>query len=286
MFWPTVNKAKTKILAQPRPGENPPAPDITMDGTTIECVEHFPYLGSILSTHSTSSKEIENRLQAGHTAYGRLSTRVFKNKDLTTHTKVMVYNAIIVSTLLYACETWTLYSRDLKKLEQFHQKKLRAIMKIKWNDYASNTAVLERANVTSIEAMIMKHRLRWSGHVVRMEDTRLPKKILFSELNTGDRPRGRPLIRFKDQLKKSLKEASIDPNTFIAAASNRNEWRNKIKVGTALFEEERKAKLVAKRQQGRKSKPTTTTSYDSVRSMPSIIQGTNWAYEPWEGLPP
>ncbi|XP_076033004.1 uncharacterized protein LOC143020466 [Oratosquilla oratoria] len=122
-FGLTVNKAKTKISAQPRPEENPPATNITMDGTTIECVEHFPYLGSILSTQSTSSKEIENRLQAGHTAYGRLSTRVFKNKGLTTHTKVMVYNAVIVSTLLYACETWTLYSRDLKKLEQFHQKK-------------------------------------------------------------------------------------------------------------------------------------------------------------------
>lgn len=79
-------------------------------------------------------------------------------------------------------------------------------MKIKWNDYVSNTAVLERANITSIEAMIMKHRLRWSGHVVRMEDTRLPKKILFSELNTGDRPRGRPMLRFKNQLKKSQRK--------------------------------------------------------------------------------
>ncbi|XP_068247466.1 uncharacterized protein [Palaemon carinicauda] len=49
-FSLTVNKAKTKILAQPRPGENPPVTNITMDGTTIECVEHFPYLGSILST--------------------------------------------------------------------------------------------------------------------------------------------------------------------------------------------------------------------------------------------
>ncbi|XP_068238396.1 uncharacterized protein [Palaemon carinicauda] len=132
-FGLTVNKAKTKILAQSRPRKNLP---------------------------STSSKEIENRLPAGHTAYGTLSTRVFMYKDLTTRTKVMVYNAIIVSTLLYACETWTLYRRDLKKLEQFHQKELRAIMKIKWDNYVSNTAVIERANDTSIVAMIMKHRLR------------------------------------------------------------------------------------------------------------------------------
>ncbi|XP_068227260.1 uncharacterized protein [Palaemon carinicauda] len=131
-FSLTVNKAKTKILAQPRPGKNPPVTNITMDGTTIECIKHFPYLRSILTTQNTS-KEIENRLQAAHTAYGRLSTWVFMNKDLTPYYKGDVYNSIIVSTLLYACETWTHYSRDLKKLEQFHQKKLRAIMKIKWN---------------------------------------------------------------------------------------------------------------------------------------------------------
>lgn len=248
-FGLTVNKAKTKILAQPRPGENPPNVNITMDGTTIECVEHFPYLGSILSTQSNCSKEIENRLQASHTAFGRLSTRVFKNKDLTIQTKVMVYKAVVVSTLLYACETWTIYSKDLKKLEQFHQKKLRTIMQIKWDDYVSNINVLKRANVTSIEAMIMKHRLRWSGHVVRMENTRLPKEIFFSELNTGDRPRGRPLLRYKDQLKKSLNEANIDPNTFEISASNRDGWRNQIQVGANLFEDNRRAKLVAKQQQ-------------------------------------
>ncbi|XP_068250633.1 uncharacterized protein [Palaemon carinicauda] len=67
-FGLTVNKAKTKILVQPRPRKNPPATNITMDGTIIECGEHFPYLGSILPTQSISSKEIENRLQAGCTA--------------------------------------------------------------------------------------------------------------------------------------------------------------------------------------------------------------------------
>ncbi|XP_068238528.1 uncharacterized protein [Palaemon carinicauda] len=115
-FGLTVNKAKTKILTQPRPQENPPVTNITMDGTTIECAAHFPYLGSILSTQNSSSKELESKLQAGHTAYERLSTTVFMNKDLTTHTKVMVYNSIIASTLLHVFEIWTLYNSDLKNL--------------------------------------------------------------------------------------------------------------------------------------------------------------------------
>ena len=178
----------------------------------------------------------------------KLSDRVFKNKDLTYRTKLMVYNAIVVSTLLYGCETWTLYRRDLKKLEQFHQKKLRSILKISWEDYITNNDVLERAGALSMEATIVKHRLRWSGHVARMEESRLPRRILFGELNTGNRPRGCPLLRYKDQLKKTLKDANIDLNSWEAAANQRPEWRKTIKAGTDVFEANRRANREAKRQ--------------------------------------
>ena len=51
----------------------------------------------------------------------------------------------------------------------------------------------------------MKAQLQWVGHVVRMDDTRLPKIVFFSELaRTGARNIGRPLKRFKDGLKASL----------------------------------------------------------------------------------
>ena len=46
---------------------------------------------------------------------------------------------------------------------------LRFIMQIHWQDRVSNQKVLERANTTSIEAMILKAQLRWTGHVIRMD---------------------------------------------------------------------------------------------------------------------
>lgn len=120
-------------------------------------------------------------------------------------------------------------------------------MKLKWDNYVTNTTVLERANGISIEAMIMKHHLRWSGRVVCMDDTRLPKKI-FSERSTSDHPRGCPLLRLKDQLKKSLKDTGTDHNTFETLGSNRNECQNKIKEEAGLFKENRKARPVGKKQ--------------------------------------
>lgn len=52
-----------------------------------------------------------------------------------------------------------------------------------------------------IEALIMKAQLRWIGPVVRMDDTRLPKMVFFSDLATGARSIRHPLKRFKHGLK-------------------------------------------------------------------------------------
>ena len=91
-----------------------------------------------------------------------------------------------------------------KKLDQFHLRCLLVVMGISWEDRLSNTELLRRANMPCIEALIMKAKLGEGGgvgHVVRMDDARLPKMVFFSDLATGERSIGHPLKRFKDGLK-------------------------------------------------------------------------------------
>ena len=52
------------------------------------------------------------------------------------------------------------------------------------------------------------NRIRWFGHVMRMQDTRLPKKIFTLEL-TGRRPIGRPTTRWRDQVKQDLERRGL-----------------------------------------------------------------------------
>ena len=66
-----------------------------------------------------------------------------------------------------------------------------------------------RANLPSIESILLHLQLGWAGHVTRMEDVRMPKAVFFSELEEGKRDLGYPRKRYKDQLKRQLVQAGI-----------------------------------------------------------------------------
>lgn len=247
-FGMQVNVNKTKILIQPTPGEAAPDITITIDGKPLEVVEHFPYLGSILSNDASCVKDLENRLNAAHTAYGRLSHRVFNNHSLSIKTKVMVFRAVVLSTLLYGCETWTLYRRDIKLLERFQQTKLRRMLRVNWEDHITNLDVLTRVSLPSVEATILHHRLRWAGHVSRMGPTRLPRTIFYGQLAEGTRPRGAPKRRYKDQLKRTLIQTHINPGSWEESATNRPVWRRTVREGVDVFETNRRQQEEQKRE--------------------------------------
>ena len=59
------------------------------------------------------------------------------------------------------------------------------------------TEVLGVAKFGSIESLIMQERLCWSGNIVRMEDTRIRKQLLFGELTIGKRPQYAVKRRYK-----------------------------------------------------------------------------------------
>ena len=87
--------------------------------------------------------------------------------------------------LLYGSETWILYRKHMKLLERFYQRCLRAILGIKWQDHTTNNKALEKADLRSIEAMPMLQQLRWSGHVARMLNSRMPKFVFYGELHVS-----------------------------------------------------------------------------------------------------
>ena len=220
-------------------------------------VDKFTYLGSTLSRSVTIDDEINSRLAKASAAFGRLNKNVWDRRGITTPTKIKVYKAVVLTTLLYGCETWTVYKRHSKKLNHFHTTRLRKLLNIKWQEKIPDTEVLTRAGLPSIPTILMKAQLRWAGHVARMPDSRIPKKLLFGELQTGKRSLGAPKKRYKDTLKVSLKTFGINPNTWEKEAANRTKWRTLVHGGARQHEAD-KIITAQRRRQERKEKASSS----------------------------
>ena len=262
LFGLTISLKKTEVMHQPKPGKPYVAPVITIDGYTLKAVDKFTYLGSTLSRDAIIDDEIALRLAKASTSFGRLRAKLWDKRGITIPTKLQVYRAVVISSLLYACESWTTYSRHIRKINHFHLSCLRKIMKIRWQDKIPDTEVLKQANMPSIGCMVMKAQLRWTGHLVRMPDERIPKKLLYSELKLGRRTQGGQFKRFKDTIKANLKKCGIPVNNWEGLARNRTEWRKAVYDGTEAYEAKCIQEAERKRAQRKSRKPQQTTITD------------------------
>ena len=95
----------------------------------------------------------------------RLRTCVWKNCRLSINTKVTVYNACFVSTLLYGSECWTTYAAQEHRLNVFHMRSLRKLLGISWMSSTPNTAVLSRCGLPTMFTRLRQCRLRRMGQI-------------------------------------------------------------------------------------------------------------------------
>ena len=201
-FQLTISTKKTEVLHQPAPGKPYSEPTITVNGHKLQVFDKFTYLEGTLFRAVHIDDEVTARTAKASVAFGRLRTNVWERNGFKRDTKLKVYKAVVLPILLYAGETWAVYQRHAKKLNHFHQSCLRKILKIRWQDKISDTEVLKKAKMQSVHTLLKLAQLRWTGHVARMPDERLPKKVLYAELQERKRSQGGHKKRYKDILKK------------------------------------------------------------------------------------
>ena len=263
-FGLCISLKKTEVMGQ----DVSKVPEITIGDHTLGVTETFTYLGSKISSNLSLDAELNARIGKASATMAKLSKRVWENKKLTISTKVKVYHACVLSTLLYGSEAWTLYSSHERKLNTFHMRCLRRLLGITWQDRIRNEDVLKRAGTWSMQCILTQRRLRWLGHVCRMDDGRIPKDLLFGELATGTRPTGRPNLRFKDTCKRDLRDCGINPADLQSASSNRSSWRIATRVGSRQAEERKtilRRKKKEERKQGSRTKIDCVPEYTCTR---------------------
>lgn len=183
---------------------------LTLRGETVEEVEDFKYLGSLLANDGTDERDIVARVNKAWGAFHSLKKGVWKQRGMSLEFKIKVYNRYVIPKLLYGCESWALTARLESKLEVAQIRMLRSILRVRWDDFVDNDTIRQRAGVREVRELVRRARLRWFGHVVNMESHRWPRVVMCGVLADCDsRPAGGQAAKWRLRVKKDLQELGV-----------------------------------------------------------------------------
>lgn len=221
-----ISESKTKYMVVGRNVENSNRPNLNVGNKTFQRCNEFKYLGFTINQSNEEDHEINLRIASANKSYWALD-KLFKSKILSRNTKVNIYKTIIQPVLLYGVEIWVLSKSSEKKLIIFENKILRRIFGPIQEDgiwrSRKNKEIRTLYNQPDIVAQARSRRLRWMGHVLRKEEESQLKKVI-EETPEGSRPRGRPRLRWFDQVEKDVRKMGIT----IEGAQDRRAWRHVV----------------------------------------------------------
>jgi hypothetical protein len=233
-FGLRVSIEKTKHMVTGREALEEDKEPIAVFGGEVESVDEFPYLGSVIAE--------SGRIAKASRAFGALRKAVFLDKNLTLHTKRRIYQACVLSVLLYGAECWILLRKQKKKLNSFHRRCIRIIQGIsnrqQWSEHISATEMRRRwGDSETITDKIQKRRLEWLGHLARMDGQRMPKSVLFGWL-PQPRPGCGPRKRWKDVIRSDLRDIQVEESGWYdRATTSRRQWKSTCRQGVERHQE-------------------------------------------------
>ena len=154
----------------------------------------FTYLGGAVTETPDMSVEITRRTRACWMRIRRYLRELYDQPKVALSLKTRMAKAEAIEALLYGCSTWTLRQEHYAKLRTVHHRVLLRIIgaQRKRPDHrmTSYNRALEITRCESIETTLRTRRLLWAGTLLRMSGGRLPKRIMFGNLEGAVR-RGR-----------------------------------------------------------------------------------------------
>ena len=177
-----LNIQKTKIMA------SSPITSRQIDGETVETVRDFILGGSKITADGDCSHEIKRCLLLGRKVMTNLDS-MLKNRDITLSTKVCLVKAMVFPVVMYGCEIWTVKKAECQGIDAFELWCWRRLLRVPWTARRSNQPILKKISPEcSLEGLMLKLKLQYSGHLVRRTDS-FEKTLMLGKIE-GRRRRG------------------------------------------------------------------------------------------------
>ena len=106
----------------------------------------------------------------------------------------MPYEGVFVPTALYGAEAWGMRSAESRKVNVLEMESLRSLVGVLRMDRVRNEEVRRRAGIArELESRADQRALRWFGHVERMDEHLIARRVMMAEVSVG-RVGGRPRL--------------------------------------------------------------------------------------------
>jgi hypothetical protein len=220
-----INADKSKVLIVSKSkGKEQSEAHIECRGRRLEVVEEVRYLGVIINKKGKLEAEIHNRATKAANCYHSINRSLIGKKEVPREAKMAIYRTVYEPTLTYGSETWK------ARVTAMEMKFLRRIVGKTRRDKIRNSVIREELNEESIIERIEKKQLKWYGHVQRMEETRLTKRVTETKVQ-GRRARGRPRKSWEEQLRGMMMERGKTEKQVRGMVQDRVVYRRWVEAG-------------------------------------------------------
>lgn len=223
-----VNVSKTKVMVVSRNGGK--VARVMYGEEELECVNKYPYLGTLFSSDGKWEAEVERRRQAGRAALCSLNQQVVWNRDVPIHVKKSIFDALVKSKLLFGGDVWWAGKKEVGKLETVQNDFIRWISGFQRKDGVSVNHLRKLAHIKSIDDSLCTKRLMWLGRLIRMDGNRLVSQVWGAEC-PGKRAQGGQRQNYKKLEGEDLARAGVRRED----ALERGQWTRIVrKVGEEI----------------------------------------------------
>src|SRR5678815_1751450 len=150
-------------------------------------------------------------------------------KGLSLECARVLHEGMLLPVLMYSSETMVWKKGYRSKVQCVQMDNLRGVLGVKRIDKIRNEGIRELCGVKKgVDERMNESTLRWFGHMERMNDSRLVKRMYSGEC-VGNRPAGRPKEKWIESVKECLEERNVSLAEARRKMHNRSEWRSFVR---------------------------------------------------------
>ena len=199
----------------------------------------FVYLGGNVNHNADLSIEVDRRIRNAWCGFRKYTLELYDRPSAPLELKLRMLRAEVRETMLYGCFTWSPRACHYDTLRRAHDRFLTRCIGWRKHNRADHPIsyldTLVRTGSESIEATLRSGRILFAGFVARMEDTRLPKCVMFVEMVGGAGCVGGQEQEWMGCFLDDHRTFDINADQWTTTAQDEGEWRRTAEQGAEHF---------------------------------------------------